>query len=50
MDNNRHKYCGGGIARNGSNAFFNTAPVDAGNLTNTYLNFKNAGTNSDWCY
>ena len=42
--------CGGGIAINGSNAFFSTASVDAGNLTNTYINFKNAGSNSDWCY
>ncbi len=41
--------CGGGIAINGSNAFFTPngaaidVAVDAGNLTNTYLNFKNAG-------
>ena len=42
--------CGGGIAINGSTAFFNTAGVDAGNLTNTYINFKGAGAGSDWCY
>ncbi len=24
--------------------------IDAGNLTNTYLNLKDAGANSDWCY
>jgi hypothetical protein len=29
---------------------FGNASVDAANLTNTYLNFKYAGTNSDWCY
>ena len=42
--------CGGGIAINGSDAFFSTAPVNSGNLTNTYINFKFAGTNNDWCY
>jgi hypothetical protein len=48
--------CGGGIAINGSNAFFTPGgtvvdlAVDAGNLTNTYINFKNAGAAGDWCY
>jgi len=43
--------CGGGIAINGSNAFYFTSDiVDAGNKTNTYINFKQAGTNNDWCY
>jgi hypothetical protein len=42
--------CGGGIAINGSTAFFNNVGVDDGNKTNTYLNLKFAGTNTDWCY
>jgi hypothetical protein len=45
--------CGGGIAinRDGSNAFYIISDVvDAGNRTNTYINFKQAGTNNDWCY
>ena len=42
--------CGGGIAINGSNAFYNISDVDAGNLTNTYINFKMAGATNDWCY
>jgi hypothetical protein len=42
--------CGGGIAINGSTGFFATTPIDAGNLTNTYINFKYAGTSDDWCY
>jgi hypothetical protein len=44
--------CGGGLALTGSDAFFNTAgvTVTATNLTNTYINFKFAGTNNDWCY
>jgi hypothetical protein len=42
--------CGGGISINGSTAFFANSPVDAGNLTNTYINFKYAGTDNDWCY
>jgi len=42
--------CGGGIAINGSTAFFGTGAVDAGNLINTYLNFKYAGSENDWCY
>ena len=42
--------CGGGIAITGSNAFTNTTGVDAGNLTNTYINFKECGTGNDWCY
>ena len=42
--------CGGGIAINGSTAFANTSAVDAGNLTNTYINFKHAGSDNDWCY
>jgi hypothetical protein len=43
--------CGGGISINGSNAFYYASDiVDAGNRTNTYINFKDAGTNIDWCY
>ena len=43
--------CGGGIAINGSNAFFNPfGTIDSGNLTNTYINFKQAGSTDDWCY
>ena len=42
--------CGGGIAINGSTAFFANSLVDAGNLTNTYINFKHAGSDNDWCY
>ena len=43
--------CGGGIAINGSTAFYNPSnTIDSGNLTNTYLNLKYAGTDSDWCY
>ncbi len=42
--------CGGGIAFTGSNAFYNTSSVDAENLTNTYINFKGAGSINDWCY
>ncbi len=42
--------CGGGIAINGSDAFFSSGQVDAGNKINTYLNLKFAGTNNDWCY
>jgi hypothetical protein len=42
--------CGGGIAITGANAFYNTPAVDAGNLTNTYINFKGAGAGNDWCY
>ena len=43
--------CGGGIAINGSNAFYNPfGTIDAANLTNTYLNLKVAGTDNDWCY
>ena len=35
----------------GSNAFAWEADiVDAGNKTNTYINFRNAGASSDWCY
>ena len=30
--------------------FFGNSGVDAVNLTNTYVNFKFAGTNNDWCY
>jgi hypothetical protein len=30
--------------------FFGNYSVDAANLTNTYLYFKHAGTNNDWCY
>ncbi len=30
--------------------FFSTTAVDAVNVTNTYLNFKNAGGGNDWCY
>jgi len=42
--------CGGGIALTGSTGFINTGSTDAGNLTNTYINFKYAGTGNDWCY
>jgi hypothetical protein len=42
--------CGGGIALTGSTGFFSSGPVDAGNLTNTYINFKFADTGNDWCY
>jgi len=43
--------CGGGIAINGSTAFYNPSnTIDSGNLTNTYMNLKFAGTNNDWCY
>ena len=42
--------CGGGIAITGANSFNNTFNVDGGNLTNTYINFKDAGATSDWCY
>ena len=41
---------GGTIAITGANANFNTSGVDAGNLTNTYISLKYAGTGSDWCY
>ena len=40
-----------GVAIGGSNAFYlPSTNVDAGNSTNTYINFKQAGTNNDWCY
>ncbi len=43
--------CGGGISINGSNAFyFISDVVDAGNRTNTYINFKLAGSNNDLCH
>ena len=49
--------CGGGIAITGANAFFTPGGiitgdngVDSNNLTNTYINFKNAGATGDWCY
>ena len=42
--------CGGGIAITGSNAFSNDGNVDASNKTNTYINFKDAGSANDWCY
>ena len=42
--------CGGGLALTGSNAFFSTTSIDAGNIANTYINFKGAGAGSDWCY
>ncbi len=43
--------CGGGIALTGSNAFYYYADnTDTDNKTNTYINFKDAGANSDWCY
>jgi hypothetical protein len=41
---------GTGIAINSSAAFFTPDSVDAGNLTNTYLNLKFAGSTNDWCY
>jgi hypothetical protein len=42
--------CVGGISITGANAFYSTAAVDAGNLTNTYFNLKDAGANTEWCY
>ena len=42
--------CGGGIAINGSPAFYSIVAVHADNIANTYLNLKFAGTASDWCY
>ena len=42
--------CGGGIAITGSTAFYETGYINAGNLTNTYINFKGAGAVNDWCY
>jgi hypothetical protein len=41
---------GGGLAITGANAFFETGAVTDANETNTYINFKFAGTGSDWCY
>jgi hypothetical protein len=41
--------CGGGIALTGSNAFISPTYIDTANLTNTYINFKNAGSGNDWC-
>ncbi len=40
---------GGTIAITGANANFGGS-VDAGNISNTYLSFKDAGASSDWCY
>ena len=40
--------CGGGIAINGANAFYNTGDVTDYNEENTYINFKLAGSGSDW--
>ena len=42
--------CGGGIAINGSTAFYQPGGVNDPNKTNTYINFKFGGTGSDWCY
>ena len=42
--------CGGSLAITGANAFFNTGGVESGNITNTFINFKNAGATGDWCY
>ncbi len=42
--------CGGGLAITGSTAFFGDAAVNTGNKTNTYINFKFAGSDNDWCY
>ena len=42
--------CGGGIALTGANAFYETVSVTDTNETNTYINFKFAGTGNDWCY
>ncbi len=33
----------------GSNAFISPTYIDTANLTNTYINFKNAGSGGDWC-
>ena len=50
LDVNGNIDCSGGIAINGSTAFFGTGGIDAGNLSNTYLNFKYGGSENDWCY
>jgi hypothetical protein len=42
--------CGGGIALSGANAFYETSIVTDTNETNTYINFKFAGSSNDWCY
>jgi len=42
--------CGGGIALTGANAFYETSIVTDTNETNTYINFKFAGSSNDWCY
>jgi hypothetical protein len=42
--------CGGGIAITGSTGFYETSAITPANLTNTYINFKFAGTVTDWCY
>jgi hypothetical protein len=42
--------CIGGIAITAANAFYQTTSVDPGNLSQTYITFKEAGANSDWCY
>ena len=42
--------CGGGLALTGANAFINTGAIDNGNISNAYINFKAAGSGSDWCY
>jgi len=38
----------GGLAIGGANAFYNTGSVNE--IANTYINFKHAGANNDWCY
>ena len=48
--NNNNLDIGGGIALSGSSAFVNNTNVDTGNLTNTYITFKEAGSTNDWCY
>ena len=40
----------GSLAIAGSTAIYNTTDVDSGNKTNTYINFKEAGSLNDWCY
>jgi len=42
--------CGGGIAITGSTAFNQQSLVESSNQTNTYINFKSAGSGNDWCY
>jgi len=42
----------GGLTITGSDAFYkgSVTTIDTSNLSNTYFNFKEAGTFNDWCY